>query len=139
MPPKSLRIHFSIWAFLVFWITVDVAAAENQGLDFFEKRIRPVLAEHCYECHSAGAKKLKGKLRLDSANGISLGGAGGPVIVAGKPDASALIMAIRYQDKDLQMPPPQGESPRKLSDAVISAFVEWVKSGGRCRAQRLHQ
>ena len=59
--------------------------------EFFEKRIRPVLVEHCYECHSAGAKKIKGGLVLDSRAGVRKGGDTGPAIAPGEPDASLLI------------------------------------------------
>src|SRR4051812_12115527 len=79
--------------------------AAEDGIEFFEKRIRPVLVEHCYECHSAEAKKLKGNLRLDSREDILRGGETGPAIIPGKPDKSLLITAIKYTDKDLQMPP----------------------------------
>ena len=75
----------------------------TDGVEFFEKRVRPVLAEHCYECHSAEAKKIKGKLRLDSREEMLRGGETGPAVVPGKPDESLLITAVRYHDKDLQI------------------------------------
>ncbi len=105
------------------------ATADAGGIEFFEKRVRPVLVEHCYECHSAQAKKLKGKLRLDSREDILRGGETGPAVVEGKPEDSLLISAVRYHDKDLRMPPPKDEVPRKLDEAVISDLVEWVRSG----------
>ena len=98
-------------------------------MEFFEKRVRPVLAEHCYECHSAEAKKLKGKLRLDSREELLRGGETGPAVVPGKPDESLLITAVGYHDKDLQMPPPKDDVARKLGDAQIADLVEWVKLG----------
>src|SRR5437016_6002109 len=73
--------------------------------DFFEKKIRPVLAERCLECHSAERGKMKGGLALDSAERLRRGGDGGEVIVPGNPDKSRLIQAIRYKDENLQMPP----------------------------------
>src|SRR5438105_3024476 len=95
-----------------------------EGLDLFEKHIRPVLAQYCYECHSTQAKKIKGKLLLDSHQGIVKGGENGPVLVPGEPDASRLITAIRWIDPDLQMPPKQ-----KLSAQQIEKFEQWVRMG----------
>src|SRR5712675_2264640 len=60
--------------------------ATEEGLDFFEKQIRPLLVERCYECHSAESKKLKGGLRLDSREGVLKGGDSGPVVLPGKPE-----------------------------------------------------
>ena len=81
------------------------------GIEFFEKKIRPVLVEHCYECHSAEAKKgLKGGLALDSREASRKGGDSGPAVVPGKPDESLLIEAVRYTDEALKMPP-EGKLP----------------------------
>src|SRR5215213_10003492 len=77
------------------------------NLEFFETKIRPVLAEHCYKCHSAEAEKLKSGLLLDNQQGMLTGGESGkPAIVPGNAEASRLIEAIRYKNEDLQMPPP---------------------------------
>jgi hypothetical protein len=93
-------------------------------MEFFEKRIRPILVERCYECHSDGAKKLKGGLRLDHRDGWSKGGDSGPAIVPGDPEKSLLVQAVRWLDEDTQMPP-----KNKLPQAEIDALVEWVKMG----------
>ena len=77
---------------------------DRQGVEFFEKKIRPILVQRCYECHSAGAKKVKGGLRLDSRPGVRKGGKLGPSIVLGRADRSTLIRAVRYIDEDLRMP-----------------------------------
>lgn len=95
--------------------------ADNAN-DFFEQKIRPVLVEHCYACHSTQTKKIKGGLRLDDREHLRKGGASGPAIVPGQPNESLLIQALRY-DK-LQMPP-----KRKLPDAVIADFAHWVTIG----------
>ncbi|MEQ2007629.1 MAG: PSD1 and planctomycete cytochrome C domain-containing protein [Limisphaerales bacterium] len=95
-----------------------------EDLEFFEKRIRPLLAERCYECHSAGAKKLKGGLHLDSRDGVLKGGDTRPAVVPGQPEKSLLIEAVRYGNQDLQMPPKS-----RLSDAQIADLAEWVKRG----------
>ena len=71
---------------------------------FFEQRIRPLLIERCYSCHS-DAKKVNGGLRLDSRRGLIEGGDSGPAVSPGKPEESLLIKAVRYQDSNLQMPP----------------------------------
>lgn len=101
-----------------------VSAAAVDGMAFFESRIRPLLAEHCYECHSAGAKKLKGGLRLDTRDGWAKGGDSGPALVAGKPEDSLLIKGIRHWDKDFKMPP-----EKRLAQAQINDLIEWVKLG----------
>ena len=87
-----------------------------QELDFFEKKIRPLLAENCYKCHSSNSKKLKGGLRLDHRVGVLKGGDTGPAIVAGKPDQSLLIEAVRYNNVDLEMPPRGKLSESQIAD-----------------------
>ena len=92
--------------------------------DFFENKIRPVLADNCYKCHSTLAEKVKGGLLLDSRESVLKGGDSGPAIVPGDPEASLLIKAIRYTDPDLQMP-----KDKKLPDDEIADLVTWVKMG----------
>ncbi|MGH7870521.1 MAG: DUF1549 domain-containing protein, partial [Candidatus Dormibacteraceae bacterium] len=92
---------------------------------FFETRVRPVLADNCYKCHSQNAEKVKGGLLLDSRESLLKGGDTGPAIVPGDPERSLLIKAIRYTDPDLQMPP----KDKKLDDAKIADLVAWVKMG----------
>ncbi|HEY7180481.1 MAG TPA: PSD1 and planctomycete cytochrome C domain-containing protein [Blastocatellia bacterium] len=97
----------------------------REGLEFFEKKIRPALADNCYGCHSDKSKKPKGGLRLDSIESMLKGGASGqPAIVPGDPEKSLLIKAIRYTDAKLQMP-----MGGKLPDQVIKDFEAWVKMG----------
>jgi mono/diheme cytochrome c family protein len=113
--------------FFVLLTTLLAVAATARGADgvqFFETRIRPVLAEHCYSCHSAQSRKLKANLLLDSPAGLLAGGDSGPSIVPGHPEQSRLIDAILYQNVDLQMPP-----KRKLSEQQIADLTAWVKSG----------
>ena len=106
---------------------VTPAAISAADLQFFETRIRPVLSEQCYKCHSHQADRVKGKLMLDSRDALLLGGATGPAIVPGKPDESLLIQAIRYTDADLKMPPE--EHGGRLSDQQIADLTEWVRRG----------
>jgi cytochrome c553 len=93
-------------------------------LAFFEKKIRPVLVEHCYKCHSADAEKIKGGLTLDTREGTRAGGDSGAVVVPGSPEKSKLIQSLKTKDPDLAMPP-----KGKLPDAVIADFEAWVKMG----------
>ena len=115
--------------FLVLIACLLAAAAPARGADdaevqFFETKVRPILAEQCYSCHSATARKLKANLRLDSREGLIRGGDTGPSVVPGEPAKSRLIDAIHYQNVDLQMPP-----KRKLSDAQIADLTAWVEMG----------
>lgn len=91
--------------------------------DLFEKRIRPLLVKHCYECHSAD-KKIKGGLRLDIQQGWKVGGDTGPAIKPNHPDASLLIKAVSYTDHDLQMPP-----KNKMAATDIEALRQWIAEG----------
>src|SRR5436305_15073224 len=92
--------------------TSPTPPASPAQLEFFESKIRPVLATECYRCHSAGAEKLKGKLRLDSREGMLKGGESStPAIVPGKLDDSNLIHAIRQEDEGLSMPPKKKLAP----------------------------
>jgi hypothetical protein len=100
------------------------AELTREGIEFFERHIRPVLAERCYECHSTQARKAKGKLLLDSQPGIAKGGASGPVLVPGDVEKSRLIQAIRWTDADFAMPP-----KGKLAPQQIERFEQWVKMG----------
>ncbi len=112
---------------LVFGVVLAAAAcsaADEPALDaeFFEAKIRPVLVDKCYKCHSADAKELKGGLRLDSRAGWQKGGDSGPAIVPKNVDDSLLIQALRYED--LKMPP-----DAKLGKQVIADFEEWIRRG----------
>src|SRR5436190_16274998 len=109
------------------WVTPGAAQSppDAQGVAFFESKIRPVLIEHCYQCHSAQAqanKKLKGSLLLDTRDGLRKGGDSGPALVPGKPDDSLLIKALRYEATKM---PPKG----KLPDDVVADVARWVQMG----------
>src|ERR1044072_5689146 len=81
------------------------AAIEPEKLEFFESKIRPILVDNCYEGHSLQTRKSKGGLTLDTREGLLKGGDTGPAIVAGDPEKSLFIKAVRYTDEDLGMPP----------------------------------
>jgi hypothetical protein len=93
-----------------------------EQVELFEKKIRPVLVEHCYQCHSAQSKTLQGKLLLDSREGMRHGGDSGPAIVPGKPGESLLLLALRYEASEM---PPKG----KLPEEVIADFERWIELG----------
>jgi hypothetical protein len=99
------------------------AAPSVEQSEFFEKQVRPVLVDRCYECHSA-EKKTKGGLALDTRASTLKGGDNGPALVAGDPEKSLLIEAVRYTNHDMQMPP-----KKKLAAAEIKALEDWVKMG----------
>jgi hypothetical protein len=111
---------------LAIMLALPAAAAwADAGNEFFESKVRPLLIEHCYECHSG--EKTKGGLALDTKAGWEKGGDSGPAILPGTPDASLLIKAVRYQDDDLAMPPQK--KGVKLPDGAIASLIEWVKMG----------
>ncbi len=108
----------------LFAWSVGAALAQGQPADieFFERKVRPLLVERCYSCHSTGAKKQRGGLHLDSRAALLQGGDSGPAIVPGDPEASRLVHAIRYGDASLHMPP-----KGKLADTEIAVLSEWVR------------
>src|ERR1051326_8653197 len=92
-----------------------VALAADQpsvaDIEFFSKKIKPVLEERCYECHSSKAKKVKGKLKMDTKEDFLKGGEDGKIVEPGNPEKSMIIKAISWEDEDTKMPP-----KKKLSD-----------------------
>lgn len=106
---------------IVCLASVSVGYAESDE-DFFEARVRPLLIKHCLECH--GAKKQEGGLRLDSRDGWLRGGDRGTAVIAGQPENSLLLKAVRHDDPDLAMPPNE-----KLTANEISALELWIKRG----------
>lgn len=101
----------------------SMAVADSRE-EFFEKRIRPVLVEYCYECHATNADDIMGGLVLDSAEGWRSGGDSGSAIMPGQPDESLLLEAISYANRDLEMPPDNA-----LPKNVIDDFRRWIRDG----------
>lgn len=97
---------------------------DSAGIEFFEKKVRPILVQHCYSCHSRASKVALGNLFLDQRSAMLKGGQGGAAIVPGDPDKSRLVEAIRYSHAGFQMPP-----KGKLPEAVIADIATWVKRG----------
>jgi hypothetical protein len=124
----NLRFPF-LAASLALLVAASVSAQPAQpdsppvDNDFFEARIRPVLAK-CYVCHSSKMPAPKGSLVLDTKAGLLKGGSRGPAIVPGKPDESMLLGAIDGSDPFMVMPP-----TGKLPDSVIKDFERWIAGG----------
>ncbi|MDB5338954.1 MAG: Protein of unknown function (DUF1553)/Protein of unknown function (DUF1549)/Planctomycete [Planctomycetaceae bacterium] len=104
---------------------VETPAPTPAEIEYFEKEVRPLLATHCYQCHSVG-KKQKGGLLLDSREGLLTGGDTGPALVPGKSAESRLVEAIRYDNVDLKMPP-----KGKLKDDEIAVLTKWIDTGAK--------
>ncbi|MBX3438763.1 MAG: DUF1549 domain-containing protein, partial [Planctomycetaceae bacterium] len=117
-----VRWHHSLLLCL-FCTAADVPADDgSKRLEFFETRIRPVLVEHCYSCHSADAKSLRGGLWVDHRDGLREGGDSGPAVVPGAPEDSLLLQALRYESFEM---PPSG----KLPQHIIDDFETWIETG----------
>jgi cytochrome c553 len=130
---RACFVYAALWLAALMALATDAHAASSaanskakvptkQEIDFFEKKIRPVLLRNCYECHSGDVKKAKGGLLLDTRLGLRKGGESGPAIVPGQPDDSLLIEAVRYDGLEM---PPSG----KLPDEVIDDLVKWIEMG----------
>jgi hypothetical protein len=122
------RLRFGLVCLAAVLTTTPVRAqtdaATREGIEFFEKRIRPVLVDKCYKCHAAEAKNVKGGLLLDTRKGVRQGGDTGPAVVAGDTKRGLLLPAIRHAEKDLKMPPNE-----KLPESVIADFEKWIALG----------
>src|SRR5688500_13227963 len=113
-------------------LVIDARAADREAVEFFESRVRPVLANHCYKCHSANSDKVKARMRRDSRDAMLKGGESGPALVPGKPDKSLLIKAVNHDPaSDLEMPPKD-----KLSKSAIADLTAWVKLGAPWPAEK---
>lgn len=97
---------------------------EPADLEFFEKKVRPLLIERCHKCHSTQTKKQKGGLLLDSRASLLKGGDSGPAVAPGQPEKSLLISAVRYQHESVQMPP-----DGKLPAGEVAVLEAWVRRG----------
>ena len=112
--------HFAVLFLLSAAVTL-AAPPPIAGTDLFENKVRPILADNCYACHTQ--TKLGG-LRLDSREAMLAGGKSGPALVPGKPNESLLIKVVRHEIKDLEMP-----KGGKLADDQIASLTEWVEQG----------
>ena len=121
---KHVLTAFALSVTLASSISLEAADLTRKESEFFEKKIRPLLAKHCYKCHASKTGKSKGGLVLDSADGWMNGGDSGPAIEPGNPAKSILIRAVQYKDPDIEMPPKS-----KLSDEETRVLVQWVRMG----------
>ncbi len=121
-PLLALSLFASVFAF-----AADEAQPSKEGLEFYEKNIRPILIDRCYECHSAEKNSSKGGLILDSRDGAYKGGDEGPSVVPGDLEKSLLIKAVQYTDPEFAMPPKK--TGGKLPDDKIALLEQWVKMG----------
>lgn len=116
------------FAFCLLALVQGAFAAEaltGEQRDFFESKIRPVLVEHCHECHSPDAEEVEADFLLDTRAGIRKGGASGrDAIIPGDPAGSQLLEALQYENEGLQMPP-----GGKLPDSVVADFETWIAMG----------
>jgi len=119
----ALRTPATLLAFVLLLAGASThAAGDEQPLEFFEKKVRPLLATHCHECHSVKSKSLKAGLRVDSRNALLKGGDSGAAISLQQPEKSLLLEAVRYETYEM---PPKG----KLPPADIAVFEQWVRMG----------
>src|ERR1051326_3334102 len=120
---KSIYLFAAVLATAL--IRLQGAEPPAEQIEFFESKVRPIFADHCYTCHSEKAEKLKGGPLVDSAEAILKGGDTAPAVVPGDVEGSLLIKAVRYTDADLKMPPKN----KKLSPEQIASLEAWVKMG----------
>lgn len=120
----KLRILTALLCSLLLQPTDARAADDGKGTVFFEKKIRPLLIKHCYECHSEEAEERQGGLLLDRRSGWIEGGDTNKAVIPGEPNASLLIKAVRYTDENLQMPPEEQLKPEQ-----IKLLEQWVRLG----------
>ncbi|MBT4692827.1 MAG: DUF1549 domain-containing protein, partial [Planctomycetaceae bacterium] len=129
-PTASIQLHrlnVLIISCIVSFLYSGAVLAQDDNfspaqIEAFEKNIRPLLIQHCYECHSADSDKVKGGLLMDSREALLLGGDSGPAIVSKKPQESLMISAVKYQSYEM---PPNG----KLSIKEINLLNDWISAG----------
>ncbi|MDA1231548.1 MAG: DUF1549 domain-containing protein, partial [Planctomycetota bacterium] len=120
--PRFLQSQLSLVVVIASLAMNTFPCRAGDDFEFFEARIRPVLVQHCYECHSADVANPKGGLRLDQRDASRAGGDSGAAVVPGQPDESHLLSALRYEGFEM---PPKG----KLPDSVIADFERWIQMG----------
>src|SRR5262245_29299648 len=132
----SLSVTLCLVVFAQLVLRADPPGdSDAKGVELFERQIRPLLADRCYRCHTPESKKAHGGLLLDSREGLLKGSDSGPIIVAGDPDKSLLIKAVRSRDGDVRMPP----NGKRLTEAQIADLEAWVKLGAPLPKTDVHE
>jgi len=124
LPPAERAVLERWIAAGIPWSEPEQTPEEIESAHFFEQSIRPLLAEHCFECHGPERSEPKGGLRMTGRDALLAGGLSGTAITPGDPDASRLIHAVRYTDSLLKMPPRD-----RLTPGEVSLLEEWVRRG----------
>lgn len=119
---KRVRSSIGLLVGMLLSLANFATQARADEKQFFNEKILPVLKKHCYECHSAKAKKIESGLKLDTREGLLRGGEMGPVVSPGNPDESPLLSSLRYQK--LEMPP-----AAKLPAEIADDFETWIRRG----------
>ena len=131
--PSKPRGLFGVTAILsLVFAGAALAEGDDPGVEFFEKRVRPILSSHCYQCHSADTKPAGG-LRVDDRNGLLLGGDDGPAVVPGDPAKSLLLQRIQTDNAKRKMPK-EGDL---LTDAEIADLTSWIQDGAAWPRERI--
>lgn len=131
MQPSIIRYCLAGWA-LSTLLAASLGAASSSpddaaGIEFFEQKIRPVLVDACFNCHSHQSEKVKGGLLLDTRDGLLKGGDSGAAVIPGNIEKSLLLSAVRYTNEDLKMPPPP--KGKKLPAEQVANLEKWVAMG----------
>ncbi|WP_152051565.1 c-type cytochrome domain-containing protein [Tautonia marina] len=125
MQPNLSRSAWTLTFLLGATCSHSVFALDDpEGKAFFEAKIRPVLIEHCFACHSSQAKPPKAGFRVDTRSGLRRGGDSGSAIEPGRPDDSLLIRVLEHTSEIAMMPPGS-----RLPDAVLDDFRAWIERG----------
>ncbi len=124
MERHTLRINALGRLFVSLLAAFPLLAQQTDGVEFFEKKIRPVLSQQCYGCHSESSKPLMGGLQVDSRDGLRKGGGSGqPAVVPNEPARSLLLAAVK-QTGSLKMPP-----GKPLPPEVVADLEAWIRMG----------
>ena len=122
MTKRRISLGLLLTFALLTLAQADDTKPSQEGIEFFEQKIRPVLVQHCYQCHAVDAKNIQGGLVLDSRDGSRKGGDSGPSVVPNNIAESLIIEALKFESFEM---PPKG----KLSDAIIADFEKWIEMG----------
>ena len=115
---------FAFLAILNVSLSMSASDLDPESLEYFESKIRPLLAENCYKCHSVDSERIKGGFLIDSKPGILKGGESGPAIIPGDAKNSRLIQMVE-RHPDFEAMPPKSS----LSQSEINSLITWIDRG----------